>query len=719
MKAISSFVAGTALAFALATPASAQFSLCTFGTPFPGGNGGSSGWVVMFDVNVTGGFIINSLDCNVSGAAGVAVSLEVYRIPGTYVGSETVPGNWTLISTDSGGVLSAGVTNATNFPLAIPIVMTPGSYGLGVRVIGSGQTYTNGNGSNQTVSDTFMTLSLGKAVAGLFTGTINTPRVWNGCIRYTPATGLYPSFSGTPTSGASPLNVQFTDTTYTSDPGGILSWVWDFENDGTPDAFVQNPSHTYPVAGQYSVRLTATDAQNGTQSFTRTNYISVDPITANFTGAPTIGAAPLLVNFTDTSVGVVTSWAWDFDNDGITDSTQQNPSWVYATAGQYTVKLTAINGGQNDVELKTAYIFATGTPVDPGTPDMLQYQFNEPRGNQVANSASTGLMAAFGTANNSTWQADAGRAAWQGNEPGFGCVGSLVANWTNAGWITSHTGSLTVAFWMRRNPASTSTNPFGYAFSNGTFRAFAAGAAVQGITFRGSSIGNVDSGFTVTGTPGVWQHVALVIDNAAGQARWWSNGVPSVNVVNFAANTFAYTGTTGFAVGANGTGGTSTFSMHYDMDDFRMYSRALNGQEILGCIAQEKAAATTYGLGCSGPGGVPVIATSGGIPALGNGAFQIDVTNTEPGAPCAVTIGVLARAGGSLPLDLSFLLGAGCVAQNLPDLAAFVIGLGPSGSLPLGLPLDPNLAGAHLYCQALVFGTQGAASKGLDINLQN
>ncbi|MCC6785245.1 MAG: hypothetical protein IT457_20515, partial [Planctomycetes bacterium] len=91
---------------------------------------------------------------------------------------------------------------------------------------------------------------------------------------------------------------------------------------------------------------------------------------------------------------------------------------------------------------------------------------------------------------------------------------------------------------------------------------------------------------------------------------------------------------------------------------------------------------------------------------------------TEVGSPCAVLVGVFARQGG-LPLDISFLLGAGCVAETLPDLGAFVVGVGPTGSLPLGIPPSTALAGAHLYAQALVFGSQGAASPALDINLQN
>ncbi len=48
-----------------------------------------------------------------------------------------------------------------------------------------------------------------------------------------------------------------------------------------------------------------------------------------------------------------TSWAWDFDNDGITDATSQNPVYAYGTSGLKTVKLT-ING--NLVKTRTDFI---------------------------------------------------------------------------------------------------------------------------------------------------------------------------------------------------------------------------------------------------------------------------------------------------------------------------------------------------------------------------
>ncbi len=75
------------------------------------------------------------------------------------------------------------------------------------------------------------------------------------------------AFSGTPTSGAPPLAVQFTDLS-TGDP---TSWSWDFGDGGTSTA--QNPGHTYASAGTYTVTLTVSNAY-GSDAETKPGYIT-------------------------------------------------------------------------------------------------------------------------------------------------------------------------------------------------------------------------------------------------------------------------------------------------------------------------------------------------------------------------------------------------------------------------------------------------------------
>lgn len=82
----------------------------------------------------------------------------------------------------------------------------------------------------------------------------------------------------------------------------------------------------------------------------------VQPPAANFQAIPTSGAAPLQVQFTDTSTGNPTQWLWDINNDGIVDYTVQNPVHTYTSVGTYTVRLSVTGPGGSNTLIKTNYI---------------------------------------------------------------------------------------------------------------------------------------------------------------------------------------------------------------------------------------------------------------------------------------------------------------------------------------------------------------------------
>ncbi len=193
---------------------------------------------------------------------------------------------------------------------------------------------------------------------------------------YAPAA----EFKGDSTNGYSPLSVQFTDlsscpatvaycwedgTYYTSmnvaSLGGVTGWSWDFGDGKT--SIEQNPVHTYQSPGTYSVRLTVT-GPGGTSSKRKTNYIQVTipptPV-ADFVGIPTTGAGPLTVQFTDTSIGSIIGWSWNF-GDGST-SNQQNPIHTYKLPGTYTISLTITGINGSNSKRKDNYIQVTTPPA--------------------------------------------------------------------------------------------------------------------------------------------------------------------------------------------------------------------------------------------------------------------------------------------------------------------------------------------------------------------
>ncbi len=172
---------------------------------------------------------------------------------------------------------------------------------------------------------------------------------------------IYADFTAEPQSGEEPLLVQF----YDASTGTVTSWEWDFDNDTVIDSTAQNPTHIYPGAGLYTVKLTVTGL-DGSDSETKTDFIEVVPPgapIADFSANPTSGLMPLAVDFFDESSGTVNSWQWDFDNDTVIDSTAQNPTHIYPSAGLYTVKLTVTGPGGSDFETKTDYIEVTTPPA--------------------------------------------------------------------------------------------------------------------------------------------------------------------------------------------------------------------------------------------------------------------------------------------------------------------------------------------------------------------
>ena len=162
-------------------------------------------------------------------------------------------------------------------------------------------------------------------------------------------------FTANPTSGAAPLTVQFTDTSTTE----WSVWTWDFGDGGS--SVIKNPSHVYETPGTYTVKMTV-GSMSGYYTVTKDNYITVTQsggIVADFTATPTSGTAPLTVQFTDTSTGSPTMWAWDF-GDGTTEGMIANPSHTYQNAGTYTVKLTASSAtGGSSTKTKEGYITVT------------------------------------------------------------------------------------------------------------------------------------------------------------------------------------------------------------------------------------------------------------------------------------------------------------------------------------------------------------------------
>ena len=169
------------------------------------------------------------------------------------------------------------------------------------------------------------------------------------------AIGLAPraDFTGQPTTGNTPLTVEFTDRS----TGHPTIWYWNF-GDGK-ESSEQNPVHTYFSSGEFTVTLTASN-EYGSSYASKAYFIHAIPVLkSRFIANPSAGKAPLVVKFTDISTGNPGTWNWDF-GDGTT-STQPNPVHTYTAPGAFDVNLTVTNGMNKDTSVQT--IVAGGVPV--------------------------------------------------------------------------------------------------------------------------------------------------------------------------------------------------------------------------------------------------------------------------------------------------------------------------------------------------------------------
>jgi uncharacterized repeat protein (TIGR01451 family) len=75
-----------------------------------------------------------------------------------------------------------------------------------------------------------------------------------------------------------------------------------------------------------------------------------------FAGQPRLGLSPLMVTFTDQSLGDILTYTWDFGDGGT--STLPNPTYTYTAPGYYTVSLTVQDAYESGTLVRSRYIWA-------------------------------------------------------------------------------------------------------------------------------------------------------------------------------------------------------------------------------------------------------------------------------------------------------------------------------------------------------------------------
>lgn len=136
-------------------------------------------------------------------------------------------------------------------------------------------------------------------------------------------------------------NTLFTDSSSIPLTDALFSWNWNFDDN---NAFGSNQaaSHLYSISGSYAVQLKVVSVFGCIDSITNTIIVRQNPV-ADFNNTSVCKGNN--TQFTDnsfTASGTINTWSWNF-GDGSALNNSQTPSYLYANAGIYNVKLIASN----------------------------------------------------------------------------------------------------------------------------------------------------------------------------------------------------------------------------------------------------------------------------------------------------------------------------------------------------------------------------------------
>jgi|GEM_PF-4203105 len=530
------------------------------------------------------------------------------------------------------------------------------SYGTG------GGTYaTTIEGQSTVLYRAGVQWDIGDAAGYAAAATFNTVAgsIGRSFIYTTPPSGLYASFDASPATGNSPLTVTFTDTSFTSDPGGVTSWAWDFDGDGNPDATTATATWVYPTCGSFDVELTVTDATNPASTTLVVGAVAVDNVVADFSVAE-IAPGSGAWQFTDLSSPTPISWDWDFDGDGIVDDTTQSPVYFDPSLNPIldlpncTLTVTGQGGCFTNTLARavqaTGYGVANGplaggngTSAAAGTGTYWDLQVTPAEGANITGIQS-GVYGYAGTADVSVYITPGTHVGKAGVPSEWTLAGTGTVTFNGTGAI----GAPEFASWSGMQPFYLPPGDYGVAI----FQVDQAGLTMQ-----------------------------VSYTNGPGNAPY---------------------GNSDLVIHPNGAGCSVTTGV---LGPCAFTPRLWNGRLTYEtCSFSGNAAAGPFSNGCANSVGVVPSLSVMSMPQLG-GSYDLEL---DPGLPTP-GVGVLVIGlskdlfnGLPLPLDLAILGAPGCNLATSADLTQVAPTAGAPAMVSIPIPSNPTLQCFQLYQQAAV-----------------
>lgn len=144
-----------------------------------------------------------------------------------------------------------------------------------------------------------------------------------------------PAFSSNSVCAGSPTSFNNTSI-------GGNTWAWDFENTGTSNNSLQNPTHTYTAAGTYTAELRAETIFGCRDSVWHEVRVYANPTASFITNNVCFGLPTTFTNLSTSGELGAASYSWNLANGQAANNTQ-DPVYTYTTAGNYFVQLVVTN----------------------------------------------------------------------------------------------------------------------------------------------------------------------------------------------------------------------------------------------------------------------------------------------------------------------------------------------------------------------------------------